>query len=493
MARFLRLLVQCQIALGLALLAGACGGSDEGALEVAIVGDPGDPFQSGVLLSAAGQHVRAATTEGLVSLDLQGQVIPALADRWIVTDDGTSYIFRLRDGNWANGDELTGESARDALKRAVRRLQGTSIGYDVAQIADIRAMAGRVVEIRLNGPMPDFLQLLAQPELGLTHDGRGTGPMKLTRADGAALLAMISPEDRGLPLAADWKEHVREVRVRGLPAKEAIGLFDKGKADVVLGGRIETLPMIDTGLLSRGTARIDSAIGLFGLAVRRADGFLADPEGREALSMALDRDALLARFAIGGWVSTTRIVAPGLPGDPGTIGERWSALTPAQRHAAATARVAAWARANDGKAPTLTIALPDGPGADLLFDELARQTRAIGIMLTRSKEADADLVLVDRVARYANARWFLNQFHCGLNRGPCSADADAAAAEAAADADPAMRAMLFTEAETDLTALNAYIPIAQPVRWSLVRAGTAGFAGNQWAFHPLPPLAALPK
>ncbi|MBS1240521.1 MAG: peptide transporter substrate-binding protein, partial [Proteobacteria bacterium] len=130
MARTLRLL-----AIGLALFAAACGRGDEGALEVAIVGDGSDPFEDGVLLSVAGQHVRAATTEGLVGLDAQGQVIPALADRWIVTDDGRSYIFRLRDGTWADGSELTGESARSALRRVVGRLAGTSLGYDVAQIA----------------------------------------------------------------------------------------------------------------------------------------------------------------------------------------------------------------------------------------------------------------------------------------------------------------------------------------------------------------------
>ena len=43
--------------------------------------------------------------------------------------------------------------------------------------------------------------------------------------------------------------------------------------------------------------------------------------------MALDRPALIAPFNIGGWVPTTRVVAPGLPGDPGYVGERWSERT----------------------------------------------------------------------------------------------------------------------------------------------------------------------
>jgi ABC-type oligopeptide transport system substrate-binding subunit len=317
--------------------------------------------------------------------------------------------------------------------------------------------------------------------------------MKLKREKGIAVLTMLSPEDRGLPMIEDWKDHVRELHVRALPAKQAVEAFGDGKVDVVLNGRIEGLPLVDTGPLSRGTVRVDSGVGLFGLSVRRAEGFLADPAGREAIAMALDREALLAPFNLGGWNPTTRVVAPGLPGDPGTIAERWANLSLAQRRSAAAARVASWQAAHGGQAPALSAALPDGPGSDLLFAGLAKDLQAIGITLTRAKGNDADLELVDRVARYASARWFLNQFHCGLKPGLCSKDADDRSAEAVVAADPVARAMLLAEAEAELTALNAYIPIAEPVRWSLVRAGIDGFAANQWVIHPLPPLATLPR
>ncbi len=489
MARSLRLL-----ALGLALCTAACGRGNGGALEVAIIGNTNDPFQSGVLLSVAGQHVRAATQEGLVGLDAQGQVIPALADRWIVTDDGRSYIFRLRDGTWADGSDLTGETARNALRSAFRRLGGTSLSYDFAQIAEIRAMAGRVVEIRLKGPMPDFLQLLAQPEMGLTRNGRGTGPMKLRRVDKTAVLSMLSPEDRGLPMVEGWQDHVRELRVHGLAAKRAIELFDDGEVDVVIGGRIEAFPLVDTGPLSRGTVRLDPAIGLFGLAVRRADGFLGDAARREALSMAIDRDALLGPFNVGGWTPTTRLVAPDLRGDSGAIGERWTSMNLAQRRTVAAARVAQWKAANGGKPVGLSIALPEGPGSDILFERLSSDMQAIGINLRRAKRGETgDLQLIDRVARYANATWFLNQFHCGLKAALCSSEADAKLAQAVQAADQGERGTLLAEAEAELTALNGFIPFAQPARWSLVRAGVDGFASNQWAFHPLPELAAIPR
>ncbi len=489
MSRLLRIL-----AVGLALFATACGRGNDGALEVAIVGGVDDPFQSGVLLSVAGQHVHAATTEGLVGLDAQGQVIPGLADRWIVTEDGQSYIFRLRDGTWPDGSELTGESARTALRRVVRSLAGTSLGYDLAQIDEIRAMAGRVVEIRLKGPMPDFLQLLAQPELGLPHNGRGTGPMSLRKVEKTAVLSMLAPEARGLPVRENWQEDVRELRVHGTDAKRAVALFDEGQVDVVLNGRIESLPLVDTGPLSRGTVRVDQAIGLFGLAVRNAQGLLGDASGREAVSMAIDRAALIAPFNVGGWQPTTRLVPPGLPGDLGTIGERWEGTALAQRRIAAVARVNMWKSVNGGAAPVISIALPQGPGGDLLFGGLSRDMAAIGVTLRRAKTGERpDLELVDRVARYANARWFLNQFNCGLQRGFCSAEADARVEEASRSQDPDERAALMAEAEAELTALDAYIPFGAPLRWSLVRAGVDGFAANAWAFHPLPELATVTR
>ena len=482
------------LALPLALIVAGCGRGNQGALPIAFIGEKNDPFETGLRLSTGGQYVRAATVEGLVGLDAQGQVTPALADRWIVTDDGKSYIFRLRDGKWRDGSDLTGESARSELRRVIRRLSGTSLGLDLAQIEDVRAMAGRVVEIRLKGPMPDFLQLLAQPELGLLHKGVGAGPMRLKRDKDTAVLTMIAPEDRGLPQVEGWQKYVRALRVRGMSASTAVRLFDEGGADVVLNGRIQDLPLADTGPLSRGTVRLDPAIGLFGLVIRRAEGLLADPSGREAISMALDREGLIEPFNVGGWDPTTRLVPPGLAEDSGKIGERWEALSLEARRAAARDRVTAWKGRHGGKAPELTIDLPAGPGSDILFERLTDDLDRIGVELRRAKKGErAELVLLDRVARYGAARWFLNQFNCILERGLCSQKADALVAQALTSTDSAERSDLLSQAEAELTALNGFIPFGPPVRFSLVRGGVDGFAANQWVFHPLPQLALIPR
>ena len=475
----------------LAVLVGLAGCSDreDRHVEVAVIGDPASPYISGPRLPLGAQLIRSATVEGLVGFDEQGRVIPALADRWIVTDDGKSYIFRLRDGTWPDGSTITGDSARSALIKVMSGLRGTSLGADLSGIEEVRTMAGRVLEIRLIGPVPDLLQLLAQPELGLAYKGRGAGPMKLSREGQVAVLTPIPPEDRGLPNEADWAGRARLLHLHALSASKAIARFDQGETDIVLGGRIEDFPLLDIAGLSRGAIRLDPVSGLFGLAVLHADGFLANPANREALAMAIDRNALIDAFSVGGWAASTRIVSPGSEGDLETIGERWTDLSMAQRRAAAAARVSRWRGG-----VVLRIALPAGPGADVLFGRLQEDFKAIGLGSRRVSEgAPAELRLVDLVARYSRTSWFLHQLSCTNARALCSSAADTRAAQARAATDAGSRAALQAEAEAELTSANVFIPFGPPIRWSLISGDATGFAPNRWGIHPLMPLAMRPK
>ena len=482
------------LAIAASLTLAACGASqDDSVVDVAFIGSPEELAQDGLRLSPAAQHLRAATAEGLVALDVGGVVVPAIAERWIVTDDGLSYIFRLRNSQWPDGTAMEAEDVRAEILRTISRLRGTSLGLDLSKVSEVRAMTGRVIEIRLRSPMPDLLQLLAQPEMGLRRGGRGMGPMEAAEEGGVWSLDPLPPEARGLPQDSEWNRRVREVRLRAMPAQDAIAAFESGDADLVLGGTLANLPLADVGALSRGTVRLDAAIGLFGLQVRSEEGLLGDAARREALAMAIDRETLLQPFNIGGWLPTTRIVAPGLPDDIGTIDERWTDLTIEERRALAAQRIATWTGDGEERTARVTIALPQGPGSDTLFAQLAGDFAEIGVTLDRVTDAgNADLVLIDRLARYGGARWFLNQFNCALENGLCVPEADARVAEAIDALDPMARAALFAEAEAELAAGNVFIPIGAPIRWSLIRGGVEGFEENRWSIHPLFPLALRP-
>ncbi|MES2493452.1 MAG: ABC transporter substrate-binding protein [Pseudomonadota bacterium] len=468
------------------------------AVAVVAIGAPTDPFERGIRLSTAGRLVRGATAEGLVALDESGQVIPAMADRWIVTDDGLSYIFRLRDGVWPDGPEISGESVRMALQQALKGLAGTTLALDLGSVSDIRAMAGRVVEVRLERPMPDLLQLLAQPELGLYHKGSGNGPMAVHEQGRVAVLSPMPPAMRGLAEPPGWQDAARSVRLQGAAAANAVSAFTAGNLDLVLGGRFQDYPLAKAaGGLTQRHVRIDPAPGLFGLVIVRENGLLDAPEIRESLAMAIDRDALAVALG-GGWRPTTRIAPANLAVPAVSMGERWANLDLPARQAAAARRVADWqaeaARPHGTLRPRLSVALPGGPGADLLFARLAEDFAAVGLELLRVPEgAGADLRLLDAVARYNRPEWFLGQLSCAARRGLCNKEADDLLAQALAAPNPLLRAPLLDKAEAALSAANVFIPLGSPVRWALVRDGLTGFSVNAQAYHPLATLAVRTK
>ncbi|MBU7579331.1 MAG: peptide ABC transporter substrate-binding protein [Porphyrobacter sp.] len=475
-----------------ALALSSCGPSGGGPVEVAIIGAPESLFQQGIRLAPPAQHMRAATSEGLVALDQAGQVVPALAERWIVTDDGLSYIFRLRDSSWPGGDAISAPDVRDKLREAIDRMRGTSLGLDLGTVRDVRAMTGRVIEVRLSAPTPDFLRLLAQPELGLVRNGSGAGPMAMSRQDkpGTARLTALPPETRGLPAREDWEDVARPIAVRALSAERAVAAFSRGDVDLVIGGSIVDFPQAEAGPLSRGTIQVDPALGLLGLTVRRETGLLADPALREALSMAIDRAGLIQSFGLNGWRESSLPVPPEAFPTPFYIADRWNGASIEERRRVAAARVQAWKGAGSAREPVVLVSLPRGPGSDLLFRRLADAWAAIGVATRRAASGEAaDLELRDTVARYATPGWYLNQFHCSLGAGLCAPRADALAREAMAERDPARREQLFAEAHAALVEREVYIPLGAPVRWSLVRASIRNYLPNGWGIHPLFPLS----
>ncbi|MEM7690692.1 MAG: ABC transporter substrate-binding protein [Pseudomonadota bacterium] len=480
------------LAAGVLALTGCGPSASDGPVEVAMVGEPTTLFEEGLRLSPAAQHLRAASSEGLVALDPAGQIVPALAERWIVTDDGLSYIFRLRERSWPDGEPITSDDIRDGFAQMLRDLEGTSLGLDLAKVTEVRAMTQKVIELRLSSPMPDFLRLLAQPELGLTKSGSGAGPMIVSRDEEAPLarLSALAPQERGLPRREDWEETSRALAVRALPPGPAIEAFAQGEVDLLLNGSLAEFPQIELGPLSRGTIQVDPAQGLFGFAFRSDFGVLESPENREALSMALDRGALIAPFGLGGWQPTTWIAPDGLLGPEATGLSRWPGLSLERRRAIAAARIRSWREQAGEDEVVLRVGLPPGPGSDLLFQGLARDWASVGVRAVQVLPgAGAELEWRDRLARYSSARWYLNQFNCELEIGLCSEEADDLVRASLTILDPAEKRRALAQAHTILVEQEVFIPLGAPVRWALVRGSIANYQPNAWGLHPLFPLS----
>ncbi|RZM00013.1 MAG: ABC transporter substrate-binding protein, partial [Sphingomonas sp.] len=345
-------------------------------------------------------------------------------------------------------------------------------------IDEIVVMTPQVIEIRLKRPRPDLLKLFAQPDMALLRPvpAIGTGPFR--RTDLRSATPLLRPAfDPGIADPDDQREHrpERDVRLIGERAARAILRFVAGRADLVSGGRFADWPLLATTTVRAAAIRLDPAVGLFGFAIVRREGFLANPANRAALSQAIDRDALVAAIAPN-WDAADRLLPDPLDSAAPPQVPEWSLLSLDQRRAAARVQVARWP-----EPVRLRLALPRGPGATLLFAQVSASFLMIGVTVERvDTGAPADLRLIDQVAPYDSARWYL-----ATACAPCSPEATFAL-QAARDA-PSMaeRAAQIAQADAALNADTAFIPLARPLRWSLVAARLAAWQPNPRAWHPL--------
>lgn len=464
---------------------GGCSERQSGPVVVSVIGDRADfskPLQN--LPDPAAKLLLEATAQGLVAFDASGEILPALAQRWIVQDDGRSYIFRLRRAFWPNGEKVTAREVANLLNTRIETLRRLDPEGPLEAVRSVVPMTGEVVEIRLTSPRPYILQILAQPQMAILSRDGGTGPYRKMPWGKALSLTPVERDadetdaEEGAPPA--WQTRI----LRAERAALAIIRFREGGSALVLGGRFADLPLLVPAGIDRDMVRIDPVQGMLGLAVTGKGKLLDDDGVRRAINMTIDRSQLPALIPLGGWATTEQIV-PGqldLPAPP--TQPEWLALSIDDRRAQARATMTRW-RADNGDPPPLRIALPEGPGATLLFGQLRRDIGAIGLKAERvTMEDDADLRLIDEVAAYDSVLWYLGRVGCA-RKVHCSAEADAQLKAASLASEPIERMTRVMRAVALMQAHDGYIALGTPIRWSLVRPLLHGFMPSPRARHPL--------
>ena len=472
---------------GASLLLAGCGPREADTLGVAVIGS--GPLVLADALAPTADEVqavlRANLAQGLVRFDSAGQVEPGLAERWNVSDDGLSYIFRLASGEWPDGRKIMARDVARILKRQMRAPRDSMTREALGAVEDVVAMTDRVIEIRLTAPRPHLLELLAQPDFALIREGVGSGPFQPRAAEATSDQSAPAPMRlaRVLP-GVDGEVGAREeVTLQAMTAGRAIAAFLNAKIDLVLGGTLNDLPLTSRAKLPRGSLHFDPASGLFGLVPGRRDGPLAEPEVRRLLSEAIDRDALLAALGVPGLGPRATVLQAGLEGVADPAQPSWLAQPLAERRAALESEAQRLFGATER--PRLSVALPDGPGGDLMFARLSADWRALGLTVDRAAPgARADLKWIDAVAPSTSPAWFLRHFRCPQAL-ICSAEADALLDSARAAPDAAQRGALLGQAAMLIDEATLFIAIAAPVRWSLVGDRATGYEDNRFNRHSL--------
>lgn len=123
--------------------------------------------------------------ESLVKVDQSGEIVPALASEWEVSEDGTTYTFTLEDGvSFSNGEEFTAEDVVTSFE-AVQNDWTVSLKSQFDIVDSVEATDDDEVVVTLSSPSNSFLYSLTT-RVGAIFDSNsldelatrpiGTGP-----------------------------------------------------------------------------------------------------------------------------------------------------------------------------------------------------------------------------------------------------------------------------------------------------------------------------
>jgi peptide/nickel transport system substrate-binding protein/oligopeptide transport system substrate-binding protein len=276
--------------------------------------------------------------DGLVALDPGLNIIPALADTWTISRDAREYTFHLRadvrfhDGKPLSADDVVFSVRRLLDPRAERRSIGASYltviegaqAYTSGrerELAGVKALDPRTVQIRLARPYLSFLEVLAMDDLrvvprhavtamGDTAFRRspiGTGPFRLGSWTAESIRLVANPD----------YFHGRPYLDEAVIYFPRPGERDNGSQRFVTGQTEIVEPTSDTlqALLADPDVEMhryqDLSLSFMGL--NTGSRALSDERIRRAIAMAIDRKAL-AELAPSNRREASGILPPGLPG-----------------------------------------------------------------------------------------------------------------------------------------------------------------------------------
>ena len=453
---------------------------DEKPITMSVIGAPlklADP--SLLKTDAGGEAMLAATAQGLVSFDAEGRIAPGLAERWIVTDDGKSIIFRIRRATWTDGSPVSARAVADRLRAIIAPGSAHPLRPLLSGVEQVIAMTGQVIEIRLRTPQPELLQLLAQPDMAIIREkaSQGTGPYRVHSVrTGVSRLRPIpdatleEPENRG---------ERDDIRARGEPAALAVARFQARELSLVTGGTFGDLALARAANPASEQFQVDPVYGLFGLAVSADSKVLAEASVRYALAMAIDRKRIVQSFGVSSWQAQVAVLPTQLDSNSAPAALEWVYLDQAARTAKARGLI------KGRTIGPIRIALPQNSGARLLFAAIAADWRKIGVTVQSvALTAPADLRLIDEVAPQSAALWYLQRLSCAHGL-PCDPVMETALKAALTATTSKERGDAIVEVDAKLAQRQVFIPLALPLRWSLVSANLVGWRDNAFAVHPL--------
>lgn len=184
-----RFTVLLMLVLSLALALTACSGkrqdeSTQSQITIGIPQDIEDSLDPHKTVAAGTEEVFFNMYEGLVKPDSDGNLNPAIASDYTVSEDKKTFTFTLRENvKFHDGSLVTAEDVKYSIDRCAGAEDGTPLVAAFSNISQTTILDEKTVEITLNEPDVDFLAHLTVAILPAANadpakNAIGTGPYK---------------------------------------------------------------------------------------------------------------------------------------------------------------------------------------------------------------------------------------------------------------------------------------------------------------------------
>lgn len=459
---------------------------------------------------------------GLLTLDASARPVPGCAESWAVSPDGMTYTFLLRPGlQWSDGHPLDSRDFLWSLRRALdpatafpfaarlyalRNARAVSAGDLPPEALGVEALDARTLRLTLEHPAPYILEVLASYSSPAPRHVIEARPEDWVRPG-----RMVS---NGPFVLSEWvpNSHVRLARnprfydagavrldavvhVHTDDANNALRRFRAGELDIVLVVPPDQLDWARENLAAE--LRLSPGFGMEHVAFNVRRPPFDDARVRRALSMAVDREALVRHITRAGEQPAYGIVPPAASNYAAHARADFAGLAQAERLRQARSLLAD-AGFERSRPLRFTLSYPSGDVNKRVSVALAAMWQAAGVQVDlRGSELRALLGEVGRgdfdAVRF---RWlsgttdpvsFLERLESGagaMNQSGYANDRyDALVREAENTADIAARGRLLAQAEALALADQPVMPLYFYAGRRLVQGHVRGWVENPRGIH----------
>ncbi len=244
------------------------------------------------MVSSGTEEIMSNVFEGLLMPNTKGELIPAIAEEYSVSEDGLYYTFKVRDGiKFHNGNPLDVKDVEFSLKRMSGKDGFPPSSASFQEIEDIKILDGNRVQIKLKEADSAFIYSLTE---GIVPDENaeqldknpiGTGPFRIAQYDREQQLVLDKFDDY-------WGEKAKVDRVTIFVVPNSETAFLK-----LLSGEINMLSRVDSKRINElksfnNISAPQNTVQIFALNndVKPFD----DERVRKAINLAINKDEIIA-------------------------------------------------------------------------------------------------------------------------------------------------------------------------------------------------------